>query len=66
MMEMVSEVTLKTLMSFWANLGSYWGPFKMIWGQFVNLNSKLLQTSHVTIQNDRKRSRNLMEMILSL
>ena len=48
MMEMVSEVTLKTLRSFWANLGSFWGHFEFIWSQFANWNSKLLQTSYVT------------------
>ena len=58
-MEMVSEVTLKT----WGHLGSFWGHFGTIPGQFVAPNSKLSQTSHVTTQNDRKRSRILMEMV---
>ena len=51
----------KSLWRHWA--GRIWGHFKMIWGQFVNRNSKLLQASHVTTQNDRKRSRNPMEMV---
>ena len=40
-------------------------PFSVIWGQFWQFlapNSKLSQTSHVTTQNDHKRSRNPMEM----
>ena len=62
-MEMVSEVTLNPLRSFGAILGSFWGHFGTIPGQFVAPNSKLLQTSHVTTQNNRKRSRALMEMV---
>ena len=47
-------------------------PFLVIWGHFrpflailaiLAPNSKLSQTSHVTTQNDRKRSRNPMEMV---
>ena len=44
-------------------------PFSVIWGLFrpflpiLAPNSKLSQTSHVTTQNDRKRSRNPMEMV---
>ena len=62
-MEIVSEVTLNPLRSFGAILGSFWGHFGTIPGQFVAPNSKLLQTSHVTTQNNRKRSRALMEMV---
>ena len=62
-MEMVAEVTLNLLMSFGIILGSFLGHFGTIPGQFVAPNSKLLQTSHVTTQNDRKRSRILMEMV---
>ena len=62
-MEMVSEVTLNPLRSFGAILGSIWGHFGTIQGPFVAPNSKLLQTSHVTTQNHRKRSRILMEMV---
>ena len=44
-------------------------PFLVIWGHFrpflaiLAPNSKLWQTSHVTTQNDRKRSRNRMKMV---
>ena len=44
-------------------------PFLVIWGLFrpflaiLAPNSKLSQTSHVTTQNDRKRSRNPIEMV---
>ena len=62
-MEMVAEVTLNLLMSFGIILGSFLGHFGTIPGQFVAPNSKLLQTSHVTTQNDRKRSRIPMEMV---
>ena len=62
-MEMVAEVTLNLLMSFGIILGSFLGHFGTIPGQFVAPNSKLLQTSHVTTQNDRKRGRILMEMV---
>ena len=62
-MEMVAEVTLNPLRSFGAILGSFLGHFGTIPGQFVAPNSKLLQTSHVTTQNNRKRSRILMEMV---
>merc|ERR1712155_367393 len=62
LMEMVAEVTLNPLRTFGAILGSFWGHFGTIPGQFVAPNSELLQTSHVTTQNDRKRSRILMEM----
>ena len=62
-MEMVAEVTLNPLRSFGAILGSFLGHFGTIPGQFVAPNSKLLQTSHVTTQNNRKRSRALMEMV---
>ena len=55
-MEMVFEVTLNPLRSFW-------GHFRTISGQFVAPNSKLSQNSHVTNQNDHKRSRILMEMV---
>ena len=65
-MEMVSEVTLNLLRSFGAILGSFLGHFGTIPGQFVAPNSKLLQTSHVTTQNNRKRSRALMEMVLKV
>ena len=63
LMEMVAEVTLNPLRSFGAILGSFLGHFGTIPGQFVAPNSKLLQTSHVTTQNNRKRSRALMEMV---
>ena len=62
-MEMVSEVTLNLLRSFGAILGSFLGHFRNNPGQFVAPNSKLLQTSHVTTQNDPKRSRIPMEMV---
>ena len=62
-MEMVSEVTLNPLRSFWAISGSFWGHFGTISGQFVAQNSKLSQTSHVTTQNDRKRGRIPMEIV---
>ena len=62
-MEVVPKVTLNLLRSFGAILGSFFGHFGTIPGQFVALNSKLLQTSHVTTQNNRKRSRILMEMV---
>merc|ERR1712016_326194 len=39
--------------------GTFWGYFGLVLG----LNLKLSQTSHVTTQNDRKRSRNPMEMV---
>ena len=58
-MEMVSEVNLSMLRSFQDHLG----PFEAILELFFGLNLKLLQTSHVTTQNDRKRSRILMEMV---
>ena len=51
------------LRSFGAILGSFLGHFRTIPGQFVAPNSKLLQTSHVTTQNNRKRSRALIEMV---
>ena len=57
-MEMVSGATFQTFR-----------PFLVIWGHFQPFlailapNSKLSQTSHVTTQNDRKRSRNPMEMV---
>ena len=41
------------------NFMSFWGYLELFLGQ----NSKLSQTSHVTTQNNRKRSRNLMEMV---
>ena len=50
-MEMVSEVNLKTLRSFWDHLGpsgTIWdhlGSFWTIWGFFLLLNVKLWQTS---------------------
>ena len=43
----------------------FWS-FRAFFGHFCPIlapNSKLLQTSHVTTQNDRKRSRNPMEMV---
>ena len=62
-MEMVSEVNLKTRRSYHDHLG----PFEAILGLFLvkslGLNLKLRLTSHVTIQNDRKRSRIPMEMV---
>ena len=47
----------------WGNFGVIMGHFGTIPGQFVAPNSKLLQTSHVTTQNNRKRSRALMKMV---
>ena len=41
------------------HFGTFWGYFGLVLG----LNLKLSQTSHVTTQNDRKRSRNPMEMV---
>ena len=58
-MEMVSEVNLSMLRSFQDHLG----PFEAILELFFGPNLKLLQTSHVTTQNDRKSSRILMEMV---
>merc|ERR1712055_562621 len=63
LMEMVLEVTLNLLRSFGAIFGEFLGHFGTIPGQFMAPNSKLLQTSHVTTQNDRKRSRILMEIV---
>ena len=51
-MEIVSEVNLMMLRSSQDHLG----PFEAILGLFLGLNLKLRQTSHVTTQNDRKRS----------
>ena len=51
--------------SFSDFLAFFWS-FRAFFGQFCPIlapNSKLLQTSHVTTQNDRKRSRNPMEMV---
>ena len=56
----------KSLWTCWGHLGQFWGHFGAIWGYFgtvLGLNLKLSQTSHVTTQNDRKRSRNPMEMV---
>ena len=53
----------KSLWTRWGHLGQFWGHFGTIPGQFVAPNSKLLQTSHVTTQNNCKRSRILMEMV---
>ena len=53
---------LQEYKSFSSPFGSFWD----LWGYFglvLGLNLKLLQTSHVTTQNDRKRSRILMEMV---
>ena len=61
-MEIVSEVNLSTLRSFQDHLG----PFEAILELFFGLNLKLSQTSHVTTQNDRKRSRIPMEMVLAV
>ena len=58
-MEMVSEVNFKMLRSFQDHLG----PFEAILELLFGLNLKLSQTSHVTTQNDCKRSRNPMEMV---
>ena len=62
-MELVSEVNLMMLRSFQEHLG----PFEAILGLFLvkslGLNLKLRQTSHMTTQNDRKRSRIPMEMV---
>ena len=58
-MEMVSEVNLSMLRSFQDHLG----PFEAILELFFGLNLKLLQTSHVTTQNDRKSSRIPLEMV---
>merc|ERR1712012_1174444 len=41
------------------HFGTFWGYFGLVLG----LNLKLSQTSHVTTQNDRKRSRMPMEMV---
>ena len=41
------------------HFGTFWGYFGLVLG----LNLKLSQTSHVTTQNDRKRSRIPMEMV---
>ena len=46
---------------FGAIFGHFW-PFLAILGPI----EKWLQTSHVTTQNDRKRSRNPMEMVLDV
>ena len=47
----------------------HFGPFSAIFGNFGPIlasNSKLSHTSHVTTQNDRKRSRNPMDMVLDV
>ena len=57
-MKMVLDVIIQTF----TLISVIWGLF----GHFCPIlapNSKLMQTSHVTAQNDRKRSRNPMEMI---
>ena len=65
-MELVSEVNLMMLRSFQDRLG----PFDVILGLFLvkslGLNLKLRQTSHVTTQNDRKRSIIPIEMVLDV
>ena len=58
-MEMVSEVNFNMLRSSQDQLG----PFEAILELFFGLNLKLLQTSHVTTQNDRKSSRIPLEMV---
>ena len=52
------SVTFQTFRPFLVIFGHF-GPFLAI----LAPNSKLSQTSHVTTQNDRKRSRNPMEMV---
>ena len=51
---------------FGALLGPFWDNFGTISDQFVARNSNLSQTSLLTTQNDRKRSRILMEIVLRL
>ena len=48
--------------TFWFILSTFW-PFWCHKGPISALNSKLSQTSHVTTQNDCKRSRILMGLI---
>ena len=48
------------------NFGVILGPFRDHSGSFLTLNSNLLQTSHVIIQNDRKWSRMQMMMVSRL
>ena len=49
----------KSFLALSDHFGTFWGYFGLVLG----LNLKLSQTSHVTTQNDRKRSRILMEMV---
>ena len=49
----------KSFLALSDHFGTSWGYFGLVLG----LNLKLSQTSHVTTQNDRKRSRNPMEMV---
>ena len=49
----------KSFLALSDHFGTFWGYFGLVLG----LNLKLSQTSHVTTQNDRKRSRNPMEMV---
>ena len=49
----------KSFLALLDHFGTFWGYFGLVLG----LNLKLSQTSHVTTQNDRKRSRNPMEMV---
>ena len=49
----------KSFLALSDQFGTFWGYFGLVLG----LNLKLSQTSHVTTQNDRKRSRNPMEMV---
>ena len=46
-------------LAFWGHFGT----FRSCFGPVLGLNLKLSQTSHVTTQNDRKRSRIPMEMV---
>ena len=49
----------KSFLALSDHFGTFWGYFGLVLG----LNLKLSQTSHVTTQNDRKRSRNPMDMV---
>ena len=55
------SVLLQTFRPFWSFL-AFFGRFWPFWPILAS-NLKLLQSSHVTTLNDRKRSRNPMEMV---
>ena len=54
----------KSLWRHWGHFRQFWGHFGVISGPFLTLKSNSLQTSLVTTQNDCKRSRMQMKMVL--